>query len=143
MGRKKLFTDIDLTAAIVATRANFHLCATKLNVDRSAIIQRVAKSEAIKSLVEDIREGSLDIAETKLDQLIMEGNLGAICFKLKTQGRKRNYIERQEVDLASQNQLTVKTVAVADLTSLTSEQLRDLISIARAATPTPAVAVDT
>jgi len=36
-------------------------------------------------------------AESELMKLIKEGNVAATIFFLKTQGKKRGYVERQEV----------------------------------------------
>ena len=41
----------------------------------------------------------LDFAETNLHQQIMEGNTTATIFLLKTRGRKRGYIERQNIQV--------------------------------------------
>lgn len=129
MGRKKKFTDHELVVLLGQTRGNYHACAIKLDVARSTINERVEKSAELTKLVHDLREGRLDIAETALDAAVLRGEPYAICFTLKTQGRSRGYIERQAVDLTSQNQHTVKTETVADLTGLTSEQVHALDEI--------------
>ena len=41
----------------------------------------------------------LDFAETNLHQQIQEGNTTATIFLLKTRGRKRGYIERQNIQV--------------------------------------------
>jgi hypothetical protein len=70
--------------------------AKKLGVDRSAIYKARDRHPAIKQALEDSREQTTDIAESKLYQQINEGNITAIIFYLKTQGKNRGYIERQE-----------------------------------------------
>lgn len=50
-------------------------------------------AEEVKS-IEDI---TLDFAESQLHQQIREGNTTATIFLLKTKGKKRGYIERQEI----------------------------------------------
>lgn len=72
--------------------------AESLGVHRSTISRRVAKSERLKAVLEEAKETALDIAEDKLMGLVKEGNLGAICFFLKCQGRHRGYVERQKID---------------------------------------------
>ena len=42
------------------------------------------------------REETLDLAETKLIEKIKGGNLTAIIFLLKTQGKSRGYVERDD-----------------------------------------------
>ena len=52
-----------------------------------------AYDEAIK----EVEETNIDIAESKLLEGIMQGDKILIMFYLKTKGKKRNYVERQEV----------------------------------------------
>lgn len=47
--------------------------------------------------VKSMKEVSVDFAEAMLFKLIQEGNVAATIFYLKTQGKHRGYIERQEV----------------------------------------------
>ena len=57
-------------------------------------------------------ETSLDKAEIKLEEKIQDGDITAIIFKLKTQGKKRGYVERQELTGADGNNLNSFTVEV-------------------------------
>jgi len=50
-----------------------------------------------RAAVESLADVSLDFAESKLYKLIKEGNPAATIFYLKTRGKKRGYIERQEI----------------------------------------------
>lgn len=51
-----------------------------------------------KEAVDDINEIALDYAESKLYKAIEKGEVTANIFYLKTKGKKRGYIERQEID---------------------------------------------
>ena len=64
MARRKLFTDIELAALLTVSSGNYHRCAAKLKVSRTAINHRVAASPELTSLVSDLREGRLDLAES-------------------------------------------------------------------------------
>lgn len=44
-----------------------------------------------------IEEGLLDIAETMLQKNVIAGKEASVFFFLKTKGKKRGYIERQEI----------------------------------------------
>ena len=58
--------------------------------------------QAVKS-IEDV---ALDFAESHLHELIKSGNPAATIFLLKTKGRKRGYIERQEVEVTERKPLS-------------------------------------
>lgn len=54
-----------------------------------------------RAAVEALSDVALDFAESQLHKQIKEGNSTATIFFLKTKGKKRGYIERQEVEVAS------------------------------------------
>jgi hypothetical protein len=54
--------------------------------------------------VDAIKESLIDRAEGVLHGLISEGNVPAVLFFLKTQGKKRGYVERTETDVTSGGQ---------------------------------------
>ena len=59
------------------------------------------EDESYRSRVDSVSDMTLDFAESQLHKQIKEGNSTATIFFLKTKGKKRGYIERQEVELAS------------------------------------------
>ena len=46
---------------------------------------------------DDLKDVTLDFAESQLHKQIKEGNTTATIFLLKTLGKKRGYVERQEI----------------------------------------------
>jgi len=72
----------------------------------------------------DIEERNLDLAEMKLLNAIREGKTAELLFYLKTKGKKRGYVERQEITGAEGQQLfEVRIIDTADqLESNTHEQ---------------------
>jgi len=63
-----------------------------------------------KRAVEDISDVALDFAETHLHKQIKEGSSTSTIFYLKTKGKKRGYIERQEVDLGTDNHFRIEVI---------------------------------
>ena len=51
-----------------------------------------------KAAVDELSDVALDFAESQLHKQIKEGNSTATIFFLKTKGKKRGYVERQEID---------------------------------------------
>lgn len=56
------------------------------------------------NMVEDMRELVLDFAESKLHEQVNKNNVIATIFLLKTLGKSRGYIERQEIDHTSKGE---------------------------------------
>jgi hypothetical protein len=69
----------------------------QVGIARKTYYLWLAKDKAFKDAVNDISNVALDFAESKLHNLIREENPTAIIFYLKTKGKKRGYIERQEI----------------------------------------------
>lgn len=89
--KKKLLDALEKSLGIVTTACKSAGCA------RSTFYKYMADDQEFKKAVDDISEIALDFAESKLHEQISEGNTTATIFYLKTKGKKRNYIERQEI----------------------------------------------
>jgi hypothetical protein len=51
-----------------------------------------------KKAVDDLSDVAIDFAESQLHKQIKDGNSTATIFYLKTKGKKRGYVERQEIE---------------------------------------------
>jgi hypothetical protein len=88
----------EIRAALETYHGCVYLAAESLGIWPSAIYARIAKSPELRQL-QDLHDGRrTDAAELKLEQAIRNGEPWAIQFQLKTKGRNRGYVERQEVD---------------------------------------------
>lgn len=76
----------------VVTRA-----ADLIQIDRRTHYRWLKEDTEYAAAVEDLEMVALDFAESKLHKLIDGGNPTAIIFYLKTKGKGRGYVERQEV----------------------------------------------
>jgi len=56
--------------------------------------------------VRDLESRTLDFAESHLHKLIKQGNPSATIFFLKTKGKSRGYVERQEIEVAEKRPLS-------------------------------------
>jgi hypothetical protein len=55
------------------------------------------EDEEFKDRVEEIQNVVGDFAETKLYELVNDGNPSAVIFLCKTKFKNRGYVERQEI----------------------------------------------
>jgi hypothetical protein len=69
----------------------------KVGVGRTTYYEYYNNDPEFKAQIDDISNVALDFAESQLHKQIREGNTSATIFYLKTKGRDRGYVERQEV----------------------------------------------
>jgi len=84
-------------AAIQQAKGNLTKAAEALGIGRATLYRYVNSKLTIKAALDEARESLIDTAENKLADEIEKGNMTAIIFFLKTQGKKRGYVERQEI----------------------------------------------
>ena len=85
-----------------------YLAARELGCAPNTIYNRMKKTPALKQAVEDARGEVVDYAEQKLRLAILNGEPWAIAMALKTIGKHRGYVERQEVTGADGGAVLVK-----------------------------------
>ena len=70
-------------------------------LDRSTFYKYYNEDEQFKQDVDNMQEYVLDFAESKLLENIKDKKETSIIFYLKTKGRKRGYVEKQDVDITT------------------------------------------
>lgn len=100
---------------------NYAAIARAYGVSRQAVRQFVERDAELAEMATEARETMLDNAESKLYTEAMAGNTAALIFLLKTQGKRRGYIERAEVTGADggANKLIIEVVRRDDANSST------------------------
>lgn len=68
-----------------------------VGISRQSHYDWLAKDEEYAQAVSDIENVALDFAESKLFKNIEKAKEASVFFYLKTKGKKRGYIERQEI----------------------------------------------
>lgn len=119
-GRKPTLEAVAVSAAIAEYSGNLASVARQFKVTRSAVHQFVNASPALLQVVADQKESRLDNAESALDRALNEGEAWAVCFFLKTQGKKRGYVEKQEVEHSEKRK---RLIIVDDRTVDTPEEV--------------------
>ncbi len=69
----------------------------KSDTPRSTYYKWLNEDEEFEKQVREIENVALDFAESKLHEQISDNSTAATIFYLKTKGKKRGYIERQEI----------------------------------------------
>ena len=78
----------------------------KTGTGRTTHYRWLKEDPEYKAAVDQIAESVIDFAESHLYKLIKEGNPAANIFYLKTKGKNRGYIERQEIEVSERKPLS-------------------------------------
>ncbi len=97
--KKALIEALEQSLGVVTTACK------KVGIDRTTFYRYVNDDEAFKNAVNDIENIALDFAESQLHKQIKDGSTASTIFYLKTKGKNRGYVERQEIahDLPNAN----------------------------------------
>jgi len=71
---------------------------------RSTYYKWLKEDEDFAKAVKEVENIALDFAESQLHTQIKDGSTSATIFYLKTKGKKRGYIERQDIDITTGNE---------------------------------------
>ena len=81
-----------------------------VGIARQTHYEWMKKDEDYKSAIEAVADIAIDFGESPLHKLIKDGSPAATIFFLKTKGKKRGYIERQEIETTGDNMFNVEIV---------------------------------
>lgn len=89
--KKSMLEALEKSLGVVTTACKM------VGVERRRHYDWLKKDPKYAEQVAELEEVALDFAESQLHNQIKEGNTTATIFYLKTKGKRRGYIERQEV----------------------------------------------
>ena len=98
--KEAMLEALERSLGIVTTACN------AVGIGRTTHYQWMKDDPEYKQAVKDIDNRTLDFAESHLHKLIKEGNPAATIFFLKTKGKGRGYVERQEIEVAEKKPLS-------------------------------------
>ena len=86
--------------------------AKNLGIERSGLTKRIKNHKILQQTLEEAREVFLDKGESALKTAVENGEHWAVSLLLKTLGKHRGYVEKQE--LGVDGNITVKVVKFSD-----------------------------
>lgn len=110
MGRKRRYKAEEVAQAIIESDGILAAAARKLGCARKTVYSYIENYATVNDAYQEASETVLDLAESKLIDAVESGQLPAIMFVLKTKGKHRGYVERQEVTGADGDRLKIEYV---------------------------------
>ena len=89
--KKAILEALEKSLGVVTTACK------QAGIGRTQYYEWLRTDEEFRKQVEDVQNIALDFAESQLHQQIQSGSTAATIFYLKTKGKNRGYIERQEI----------------------------------------------
>lgn len=102
--KKAMLEALEKSLCVVSTAAKI------AGIDRGTHYNWLKNDEEYRDQVKALENIVLDFAESQLHKQILDGNTTATIFLLKTKGKSRGYIERQEVVTDTDNFFKVEIV---------------------------------
>jgi ACT domain-containing protein len=89
--KKAIIEALEKSLGVVTTACK------QVGIARSTFYEYLKNDKDFADNVKDIQDIALDFAESQLHKQIQSGNTSATIFYLKTKGKNRGYVERQEI----------------------------------------------
>lgn len=96
--KKKGTAVADILPWVGRLQGNISAIADAMGCGRSTIYRRIQESDELQMAIDSERERTLDQLEETLATQAINGNIPALIFALKTQGRARGYGDKVEVE---------------------------------------------
>lgn len=87
----------EIIKALKETNGLVTLAARKIRCAPNTIYNRAKRVQSVQQAIDDSRAELCDLGELSLRKAVMEGEPWAVSLVLKTLGRTRGYVERQEI----------------------------------------------
>jgi hypothetical protein len=104
------YTPEQMIEALRATHGLISPAADLLGCGRRTMQRYIKEYPEILEAIEDEDEAFNDVAEASLYQAVKRGDPWAVCFRLKTKGKKRGYVERAELGGANGGPVSIQLV---------------------------------
>ena len=99
--RLSKYTEPQVGAALTNAHGLVSVAAKGLHCAPKTVYEYLQRHPSLKDVLAEARESTIDHVESKLMGAIDDGNVTAMIFFLKTQGKSRGYVERSEHDFTA------------------------------------------
>ena len=123
ISKKRQNTAERIIAALKETAGLQTAAAKKAGVTYWTLNKYVKDFPAVAQAAQEAKEAMLDFTEGKLFEQIKTGNMTAIIFYLKTQGKSRGYVERAEVTGAEGGPVKTEVIVASEHAKVLTEQV--------------------
>lgn len=96
MASTERFNASEVAEAIKKNKGILSAAAQTLGCTRQTVANYIDRHPTVKAAFDEAREVTIDFVESRLLKNIDSGDTTAMIFYLKTQGKQRGYVERQE-----------------------------------------------
>lgn len=110
MAAKDKFTVDQMIQALTASMGLVSVTAQKLKCNQQTVRNYIERYPAVKQAQLDARDEMIDLAEASLVRAVRKGEGWAVALMLKTLGKSRGYVEKQELDLSGEVSLNLPQV---------------------------------
>ena len=111
--KKKMLDTLEASLGVVTSACK------AVGIHRSTHYDWMNNDEDYAKAVHEIQDVALDFAESQLHSQIKGGSTSATIFYLKCKGKKRGYIERQEIDFRG---------GEIDMSDISTEEIQEYLS---------------
>ena len=111
--KKKMLETLEASLGVVTSACK------AVGIHRSTHYDWMNNDDQYAKAVHEIQDVALDFAESQLHSQIKGGSTSATIFYLKCKGKKRGYIERQEIDFRG---------GELDLSDISTEEIQEYLS---------------
>lgn len=98
--KKQILEALEKSLGIVTTACK------QVGIHRDTYYEWLKKDKEFKKAVKELENVALDFAESQLHKQIAKGNPLSTMFYLKCKGKKRGYIEQQELKVSGNMKFT-------------------------------------
>lgn len=110
MADKPHFTAAQMIDALTKNKGMVYYAAKSLGCSHQTVYNYAKRYASVREAMEAQDGEFVDTAELKLRQAVINGEAWAVLFALRTKGKERGYVERQEVTGKDGGAIEIKAV---------------------------------